>query len=848
MQKVLKKRIFRDFKQNIARYLALSFLIILSMYLVVSIIAAAETIINGTKDADKAQSVEDGQFSLFLPMTDSEWDSLIDEGITLEKMFFLDYSVDDGKTIRVYKNRQDIDKVAICKGEPAANDDELVLERKYAEKNDINVGDSITLGGHTYKISGIGTVPDYDSPLKAIADTGCDSKNFGIVFVTENTYDMLRDEGKSVKSEEYYYAYQLNDKMTDDELKDCLKELSFSASDVDDEYFQEYWDRTLGREDEIRDGIDELVDGAEELKNGLSELTSYNDMLGNLGNPALDSYLDGTKDAYDGSVKVYDGLSEFKDETDDMLDEIFNSDAGNLLTFLTAEDNVRIQAAADDQELNRSVGMIAGVIILILIAYVLSVFVVHSIDQESQVIGALYALGVKRRDLMRHYVFLPTIIAFVSGTIGTLIAYTDAGVRYQMQDCYNYYSLPELDVAVMPYLFVYGIIVPPIVCLVVTSLVIRKRLSKPVLTLLKNEQKAGKGKDIKLKNMKFMKLFKIRQIIRERRTAFTVIFGMFVSILLLVMSLEIYVYCNQVEVEYVEDTKFEYMYTYKYPAEKAPEGGYKAYAKDLKKDIYGFDFDVTLLGIEDDNPFFDVKTSDSKDKVTISSSIAYKYNLGVGDIITLKDEENDSLYAFYIEAVTQYAPNFMVFMSYDKALELFGEQDDYYNVVFADHDLNIESGRLYSTTTREDVKKSAGIFSEQMRPMIIMIGGVSIVIFVIVLYLMMKVMIDRSSFSIALVKIFGYRNKELKRMYLDGNFYVILIGAVISIPLAKVILDAIYGPAFVPNVACGVDKSFSIWIYGAMFIGTIILYLIINQLLVRRIKKMLPAEVLKNRE
>ena len=750
MQKVLKKRIFRDFKQNIARYLALSFLIILSMYLVVSIIAAAETIINGTKDADKAQSVEDGQFSLFLPMTDSEWDNLIDEGITLEKMFFLDYSVDDGKTIRVYKNRQDIDKVAICKGEPAANDDELVLERKYAEKNDINVGDSITLGGHTYKISGIGTVPDYDSPLKAISDTGCDSKNFGIVFVTANTYDMLRDEGKSVKSEEYYYAYQLNDKMTDDELKDCLKELSFSA--------------------------------------------------------------------------------------------------GNLLTFLTAEDNVRIQAAADDQELNRSVGMIAGVIILILIAYVLSVFVVHSIDQESQVIGALYALGVKRRDLMRHYKFLPTIIAFVSGTIGTLIAYTDAGVKYQMQDCYNYYSLPELDVAVMPYLFVYGIIVPPIVCLIVTSLVIRKRLSKPVLTLLKNEQKAGQGKNIKLKNMKFMKLFKIRQIIRERRTEFTVIFGMFVSILLLVMSLEIYVYCNQVEVEYVEDTKFEYMYTYKYPAEKAPEGGYKAYAKDLKKDIYGFDFDVTLLGIEDDNPFFDVKTSGSADKVTISSSIAYKYNLGVGDIITLKDEENDSLYAFYIEAVTQYAPNFMVFMSYDKALELFGEQDDYYNVVFADHDLNIESGRLYSTTTREDVKKSAGIFSDQMRPMIIMIGGVSIVIFVIVLYLMMKVMIDRSSFSIALVKIFGYRNKELKRMYLDGNFYVILIGAVISIPLAKVILDAIYGPAFVPNVACGVDKSFSIWIYGAMFIGTIILYLIINQLLVRRIKKMLPADVLKNRE
>mgnify|MGYP000302639540 CR=1 FL=1 len=71
--------------------------------------------------------------------------------------------------------------------------------------------------------------------------------------------------------------------------------------------------------------------------------------------------------------------------------------------------------------------------------------------------------------------------------------------------------------------------------------------------------------------------------------------------------------------------------------------------------------------------------------------------------------------------------------------------------------------------TRDDVKKAAGIFSDQMRSMIITIGAVSALIFAIVLYLMMKVMIDRSSFSIALIKIFGYRNKEVKKMYLDGT-------------------------------------------------------------------------------
>lgn len=53
-----------------------------------------------------------------------------------------------------------------------------------------------------------------------------------------------------------------------------------------------------------------------------------------------------------------------------------------------------------------------------------------------------------------------------------------------------------------------------------------------------------------------------------------------------------------------------------------------------------------------------------------------------------------------------------------------------------------------------------------MQGMIITLGGVSVVIFAIVLYLMMKVMIDRSAFSISLIKVFGYRDKERKKMYL----------------------------------------------------------------------------------
>lgn len=836
MQKVLRKRIWRDFKSNLPRYLALSLLIILAMYLVVSLVGAAETIIRGSENADSRQCVEDGDFSLFVPMKDEEMEDLEADGVTIEPQFYMDYEIDEDHTIRIFANRDEVNRIDLVKGTLAEKGNELVVERQFAEKNDISAGDVITFGGREFTVTGIGTTPDYDNVLKSLGDTGCDCLYFGTGFVAADVYDTLRAEEKSIKSEEYYYAYRLNGAMTDDELKDRLENLEFTSGDVKDPFFQEYWDRTMGKKDDLTDGIQELLDGAKELK----ELKAFDD--------GIIEYTDGTKEAEDGSDELLDGIQELKDETDDMIDDIFSEDAQNLMTFVKAGDNARIQAASGDQELYRSVGTIAGAILLILISYVLSVFVVHSIDQESAVIGALYALGVKRKNLMAHYVTLPTVITFVSGLIGTLLGYSSLGVPIQMQDCYNYYSLPDLDVIYMPYLFIYGIVVPPVISIIVNSLVIRKRLSKPVLTMIRNEQKVGNGKDIKLGNMSFMNLFKIRQMLRESRTGFTVVFGMFVSLLLAMMSLEIYTYCANVNRDYVNDTKYEYMYTYKYPTEEVPEGGYEAYAKTLKKKIYGYNFDITVMGLTENNPFFDVNLSDSSSKVAISSSIAYKYGLDVGDTLTLKDDEADKIYAFEIASVAQYAPSFMVFMPYDKALELFDEPEDYFNVVFSDHALDVETGRLYATTTKTDVKKAAGIFSDIMQGMILTIGGVSVLIFIVVMYLMMKVMIDRSSFNIALIKIFGYRNKEVKKMYLDGNFYIITIGALISIPLTKWIMDVAYEPAFVPNIACGIDKSFPFWMYLAIFAGILILYFIINHLLIRRIRKMVPAEVLKNRE
>ena len=807
MQKVLRKRVLRDLKENLFRYIALAFLIIMGMYVIVSLIGAGYTIIDNGGTHDEANKIEDGQFSVFVPLSDEEISRLEDAGAEVEGMFYEDYDVMDGKTIRVFANRENIDLVECDEGNLAEADDEIVVEKRFSQVNDISVGDIIQIAGNEFKVTGIGTSPDYNALFKEMSDTVVDSKMFGTVFVTEGAYDKLHATGESVKTETYLYAFRLKGKTTCDDVKDALEDIKVDTDRIDDEYFQEYWDRTGAAINDFKDGIKDLKSGANELA---------------------------------------DGVAELKKETDSFLKD-YDTDLANITSFVTSDDNPRTGGAADDQQINVQAGYFFGVLLMLLFTYVISVFVVHGIEKESSVIGALYALGVKRRDLMMHYLTLPVIVTTVAGIIGFLIGISNVGIPVQMADAYAYYSIPAMDVKIPPILIVYGIVMPPLTAIVVNYFVIRKKLSQTALSLIKNEVKQPKGSNVDLGDMGFVGRFRVRQMLREMRTGLTVVIGMFIALICLMLSLNTATFCSKVKKQNVEDTHYEYMYTYKYPTENPPEGGEAAYAKTLKKEVYGYNWDVTVLGLSKNTKYFDVDLKDGKNRVAISSSFAEKYCYSVGDEIVLHDEENDIDYGFTVDSVTQYTPAFYVFMTIDDARELFGAGSDEYNVVFSDKDLEVDPARLYATTTKADIESAAGIFADQMRSMVVMIVIISTLIFVVVMYLMMKVMIDRSAFSISLIKVFGFRTKEIRKLYLDGNFFIIAIGAAICLPLAKLIMSAVY-PSLVSNVNCGVKLTFAPWLWAALYGGILVLYFIINRVLVGRLNKIVPAEVLKNRE
>lgn len=515
--------------------------------------------------------------------------------------------------------------------------------------------------------------------------------------------------------------------------------------------------------------------------------------------------------------------------------------------FVAAEDNPRILAAAKDMVMNKVMGLIAGAAVMALFAYVISVFVIHQINREASVIGTLYALGTKKSSLLAHYITLPVMTALFGGVSGMVLGFSGLGMAQQMKESYGYFSVPAFPMIYPGYLILYAALMPPAISASVNFLVINRRLSQTALSLIRNERKHLSVRRLKLGNGSFTRNFCIRQMLKELRTSLAVIGGMFLSMMIFMLGLNCFVLCRNVRIDNENSVKFEYMYLLEFPGENVPQGGEACYVQPLSITKSGFCLDVSLIGIEEDSRFFDARPTGGKDSVIIGNSVATKYGLGRGDQLILSDKADERDYVFSVEEICGYSVGLTVFMDIESMRELFGKTDDFYNVVLADHPLAMEESRIYSITTRAGIERSSAVFTEMMTPMVRMLLSVSVIVFFAVMYLMTGVMIDRAGFGISLLKIFGFRLKEIRVLYLSGNAVTAAVGAAFCIPLSKAATDALY-PWAVANVACGMNLQFDWYYYPLIFAGVMLVCFAASMLLGRKINRITPSEVLKNRE
>lgn len=780
---ILNKRIKRDFFDNKLRNISMTAIIAFSIMLVVSLCSSTDAITHSMENMWNLCNVEDGSFETYVPLSRRDFNELSELDILTEQAFYSDIELSNGGIMRVFQSRNHIDLPYVEYGRLPVYDDELFLEKKYAENHNISVGDSIYAGGRYIFVCGTGCLPDYGYVKQNSSDVATNDE-FGISIMTKGGFENITRGKKLI----YHYKFLLGDGVYAKDLKKKLEHLKFNASDVKDTY----------------------------IKAQLEKGAGY-------------SFV-------------------------------------NISSFEDAKYNIRIHDPVDDSQISKKSALVAGIILLLLLSYMLAIFASGTIEQERTVIGTLYALGYSRRELLRHYTGVPMVITVTGAAIGVVLGY--AFTMSMAASSLSLYSVPDVHRVYRPYLLCYALGMPLFMSAAINGIVLAKKLNTTPMEMMRKSPDKNARKSVILGNMSFGAKFRIRQFLREIKGNLALLAGVMISLLLIMFSVACYGSLKGYIDGVVQDINYNYMYILRNPVEDLPKNSHIGFVKGFYTDfpMTKSEMEITLLGIDRDNPYFDFAAymGDESNKVYISSSARIKFGYKKGDKIILKDNSTDRFYSFEIADEVKYDSGLYMFMNIDamrKAFDLpyYDEEDFeewerrpksehyYYNAVFSDKRISFKHNMMLSETAKADMKRGADKFMTLMFDMIVMLIGVSVLIFVAVMYLLMKLETDRSRTAISLLKALGYSRKEVNSFYIGNSFYVTLAAVILGIPICKKLVDIIY-PFAVSNVNAGFEATVSPPHYVLIVILVFSSYFLTRIMLVRYLDKVNLSEILKNRD
>ena len=93
-------------------------------------------------------NIENGNFEYKDEASSEAKRAIEDEGVKLYENYYYEKIVKkdgDESILRIFKNRTDVDKVCLMEGAFPAAEDEIAIDRMYADNNDLAVGDTLTL-------------------------------------------------------------------------------------------------------------------------------------------------------------------------------------------------------------------------------------------------------------------------------------------------------------------------------------------------------------------------------------------------------------------------------------------------------------------------------------------------------------------------------------------------------------------------------------------------------------------------------------------------------------------------------------------------------------------------------
>lgn len=154
MKNPLNRRLTRELKGELGKYLVILILLIATIGFVSGFLVADGSMLTAYNESFEKYNIEDGHFTVVKQMNKAQKKNIEALGVTLYDLFYVEETlVTNDSTLRIFPDRKDVDKVCLMEGSMPEKSDEIAIDRMYADNNSLKVGDVIASTDHSWRVT-----------------------------------------------------------------------------------------------------------------------------------------------------------------------------------------------------------------------------------------------------------------------------------------------------------------------------------------------------------------------------------------------------------------------------------------------------------------------------------------------------------------------------------------------------------------------------------------------------------------------------------------------------------------------------------------------------------------------
>lgn len=176
MKNPLNRRLLRELKGELGKYLVILILLIATIGVVSGFLVADGSMLTAYDESFEKYNIEDGHFTVVKKMNKAQRKNIEALGIKIYDLFYVEEPLTTNEsTLRIFADRKDIDKVCLMEGSMPEKADEIAIDRMYADNNGLKVGDVIESSDNRWTVTGLVALSDYSALFSDNNDSMFDS-------------------------------------------------------------------------------------------------------------------------------------------------------------------------------------------------------------------------------------------------------------------------------------------------------------------------------------------------------------------------------------------------------------------------------------------------------------------------------------------------------------------------------------------------------------------------------------------------------------------------------------------------------------------------------------------------